>query len=119
MSAGVHPQWDLEEIDDLQQGPALGFLLADPLHRRSITVPRVFAEPANVGPARIGWDATETHTITKGLRGPECLLSFIQLHDKADQVIVRLAKRWGPLGICQHGKPATHHPECMPLAAPD
>jgi hypothetical protein len=42
-------------------------------------------------------------------------LSFIQLHGKKDHEIVRFARHWGPLGICEHGQPYTHRPKCTPL----
>jgi hypothetical protein len=123
MKREVHRGWTPREIDVLSDGASPALLLDDPLQRQSITVPQVVDEPVGLGPTRIGWDATASHTISRGTRASpnldDCLLFFIQLYDKSDKDIVRFAKRWGPLGICEHGKPYTHHPECLPLSAPE
>lgn len=46
---------------------------------------------------------------------PPCLLEFVRLNtDKAEDILA-FAQRWGLMGICPHGKPADHNPDCEPL----
>jgi hypothetical protein len=55
----------------------------------------------------------------------EILWKFIRLHDAPSDEILRFARKWGVLGICEHSFPATHnpprmaksksHPACTPL----
>jgi hypothetical protein len=40
-----------------------------------------------------------------------CLSRFVALSDASAQHIFQFAKRWGLLGLCDHGKPAAHHIE--------
>lgn len=40
----------------------------------------------------------------------EMLNKFLSLSDGTDADILAFAKRWGPLGICEHGVPHTHWP---------
>lgn len=40
-----------------------------------------------------------------------CLSRFVALSDASAQQIFQFAKRWGLLGLCDHGKPAAHHIE--------
>jgi len=44
-----------------------------------------------------------------------CLLEFVRLNtDKAEDILA-FAQRWGLMGLCHHGKPAGHNPDCDPL----
>jgi hypothetical protein len=59
--------------------------------------------------------------------GPGLLKDFVELYDKSDQEIFHYARRWGVLGICKHGVPASHNDYpfgvqhgvegCLPVAA--
>ena len=40
--------------------------------------------------------------------GRELIEDFIRLHDSPPDQIVKYAKRWGVLGLCSHGLPASH-----------
>ena len=40
-----------------------------------------------------------------------CLSQFIQLTDEPPRRILSFAQRWGLLGLCSHGQPATHKVE--------
>lgn len=40
--------------------------------------------------------------------GRELIEDFIRLHDSSPAQIVKYAKRWGVLGLCSHGLPASH-----------
>ena len=49
--------------------------------------------------------------------------TFLSLHKQTDSAILRFAKKWGPLGICEHDLPCAHNwppnnypdrPTCMP-----
>ena len=44
-----------------------------------------------------------------------CLLEFVRLDTDRAEDILAFAQRWGLMGICRHGKPADHHPDCDPL----
>jgi hypothetical protein len=41
--------------------------------------------------------------------GPGLLEDFVELWDAPDAAILRYARRWGVLGICKHGVPASHN----------
>jgi len=43
-----------------------------------------------------------------------CLLEFTHLDTEKPEGILKFAQRWGLMGICRHGKPAGHHPNCRP-----
>jgi hypothetical protein len=45
------------------------------------------------------------------------LSGFLSLADASDEDIVRYATRWGTLGICEHGLPASHPGEMKDLRA--
>ena len=61
--------------------------------------------------------------------GPGLLENFLNLVDESDEEIFRYARRWGVLGICKHGVPASHNDYpfgvqhgvegCWPLPAGD
>jgi hypothetical protein len=42
--------------------------------------------------------------------GPGLLEGFIRLADASPEAVHTFARRWGVLGICHHGLPATHNP---------
>ena len=48
------------------------------------------------------------------LPGADMLRAFVKLADAPDRAILAFAKKWGPLGICQHKVPATHSADCDP-----
>src|SRR6266487_2634569 len=43
---------------------------------------------------------------------PGILEGFLKLADAADSSILAFAKKWGPLGICEHELPSTHSADC-------
>ena len=88
----------------------LELVVINPLGDHSIAVPRVLDDSLG-GFARIAWVTDDLHESPPLSR---CLASFAQLADGSDQAILRFATRWGPLGICEHGKPAAHA-DCEPL----
>ncbi|MHB8324787.1 MAG: hypothetical protein ACYDEA_12995 [Candidatus Dormibacteria bacterium] len=56
------------------------------------------------------WAYLEGESWTTSLEKPTsgCLQAFCQLGTGADQAILRFAQKWGPLGLCQHGRPQSH-----------
>jgi hypothetical protein len=42
---------------------------------------------------------------------PTCLSQFIQLVERPTSRVLQFARQWGLLGLCDHGKPATHRLE--------
>jgi hypothetical protein len=60
-----------------------------------------------------------------GLRDGRCTVAtgellgdFVGLTDAPDKRILGFARRWGVLGICRHGLPASHNPPPVPLPIP-
>lgn len=62
---------------------------------------------------RLEWDRLGEHKTP--LPSKDLLEDFWQLNytDKPTDYL-RFAKRWGPLGLCEHGKPCTHKSKCRP-----
>lgn len=62
---------------------------------------------------RLQWDRlAEDRT---PLPSKDLLEDFWQLSRKNKPAdYLRFAKRWGPLGLCEHGKPCTHESDCHP-----
>ena len=92
--------------------------VANPLGRDPIQVPEeVWFEAGPPGPARIGWRAGGDRVSPPLHR---CLDEFTRLAGAPDQAVVRIAGRWGALGICEHGKPHLHNNSrdgcCWPLS---
>jgi hypothetical protein len=46
--------------------------------------------------------------------GPGLLEDFVQLYRSSDEEILKYARRWGVLGICEHGLPSSHNSETGP-----
>ena len=51
---------------------------------------------------------------------PGMLADFIRLHDANDETILAYARKWGMLGLCEHGLPCSHNqgtsgPSCLPM----
>jgi hypothetical protein len=44
-----------------------------------------------------------------------CLAEFVKLDGAAPDRVLAFARRWGPLGICEHGEPSTHRLLCYPF----
>src|SRR5688500_8830810 len=44
-----------------------------------------------------------------------CFWEFVHLDEEAYELLASFARRWGVLGICNHGWPCTHSTECLPL----
>ena len=60
------------------------------------------------------WDVTKNQTI-KVHPGRSMLDDFIRLHNAQPDQILKYAMRWGVLGICKHGLPASHsYPSFVP-----
>lgn len=47
-----------------------------------------------------------------------CLDAFVKLADSGPEAVLRFAQRWGVLGICSHGLPASHNPAPVGQVAP-
>jgi hypothetical protein len=111
----VSERWSApySELFKAEDRASLEVLISDTLHARRIKVPRARHEAAGTGPARISWDAAD---LRDSPDLADCLWSFAKLAGKPDEDIVRFAARWGPLGICGHGRPVTHDPACEPLS---
>lgn len=68
------------------------------------------------------WGAPSEDRVFAG-PGMSCLNSFIRLDEGPEaefgERVVAFAKRWGPLGICRHGKPHLHRTPggCSPLGS--
>ena len=43
----------------------------------------------------------------------KCLTAFLRVGDATDDEILRFARTWGPLGLCEHGRPFGHA-DCLP-----
>lgn len=43
---------------------------------------------------------------------------FLSLGDATDAAILRFAKRYGVLALCDHGAPSSHSPQCRPVGWP-
>ncbi len=106
---GVHRGWLKGEGDHVAH-PEL--IVPDPLANVPTRVPVVFEE-GPPGPPRIAWVSGDDHDSPPLAH---LLRSFVKLADATNEDIVRAAMRWGPLGICEHLKPAAHA-GCEPLAA--
>src|SRR5579872_3295266 len=50
--------------------------------------------------------------------GPGLLERFVALADAPADEIVRYARQWGVLAICEHGVPACHSHDCVPVTLP-
>jgi hypothetical protein len=48
---------------------------------------------------------------------PDMLARFLRLHSATDETILGYARRWGVLGICDHGLPCSHN-HCLPMLCP-
>lgn len=46
--------------------------------------------------------------------GVGLIVEFRRLHTASADEILDFARRWGVLGICDHGLPTSHHPDCLP-----
>ncbi len=97
----VANEWDLAGLTDVSGN------LGRPLQSNVLAVPaRVELERD-----RLLWSwghgdkgPTETRAT------PELLTEFAALPDASDERILRFARRWGVLSICEHGLPASHNP---------
>lgn len=47
--------------------------------------------------------------------GPKLLEEFVRLADRPAEAVLSYARRWGVLGICEHGLPLSHNPPPTPL----
>lgn len=56
------------------------------------------------------------YAYTKRSPGPGLLEQFVSLGDAADEDILRYARHWGVLVICEHGLPASHSEHCRPMS---
>lgn len=103
--------------EQLREGPPLQLLMADPFRRRNLEVPAVRLVDDDGGPKRLVWQATDIHLA--GGDPVAALLDFMALESAPDAEIARYASKWGPLGICRHGRPYTHSVACTPLSYGD
>lgn len=62
---------------------------------------------------RIRWSAAQKYRRTRA--DGSMLERFVSLPSGTDAAIVRFARRYGPLGLCAHGAPASHSPHCRPV----
>jgi hypothetical protein len=71
--------------------------------------------------------AGEEKQLTYRQAKPGMLTDFMRLHDATDEGILTYARRWGVLGLCEHGLPCSHnqYPDgllhgvrpCLPMLA--
>ncbi|MHB8312385.1 MAG: hypothetical protein ACYDD0_03670 [Candidatus Dormibacteria bacterium] len=56
------------------------------------------------------WADLEGESWTTSLEKPTrgCLQAFCQLGTGADEAVLGFARKWGPLGLCEHGRPRSH-----------
>ena len=73
--------------------------------------PVVSAASSSLGPPRIEWG----HGPLRELEDTPSLGAFLKLAHASNDVIIRFAETWGPLGMCAHGKPVTHAGGCQLL----
>ncbi|MDQ3694366.1 MAG: hypothetical protein M3464_12160, partial [Chloroflexota bacterium] len=102
---------------------SLRLTLVDPLGIDPFHVPCVFNANDEVaddikqrwpGPPALAWIEGAIHPSP---RPQGCLQSFLKLGKATDGRIMSFAQRWGPLGICVHGRPSTHAAACVSLGS--
>jgi hypothetical protein len=62
----------------------------------------------------IMWPAWQRANPPSSRRAAGCLREFLRLETASNESIVRFIRDRGPLGICQHGEPASHTLLCTP-----
>ncbi len=77
-----------------------------PVDAASIAVPAVIELSQNRDRLLWQWGDGDSSTMP----GPGMLDAFVHLTDAQPERIRDYARRWGILGICKHGLPATHNP---------
>ena len=66
--------------------------------------------PYGPGEPEAAWGFPEIPAAPPATDGRIALLDFLRLADGDPQRIRQFVARWGPLGLCRHGVPATHWP---------
>ena len=63
--------------------------------------------------------APDEEPVRRANASTDCIREFTELTDGPSETfpqrVLNFAKAWGPLGICRHGKPSGHDPDCWPL----
>jgi len=90
---------------------------------------RTFPTPALLIPARLElvdgclqWDWFDEGVGPREIqqnRHREPLRNFIALAEAEEKAILRYAREWGVLGLCEHLVPSAHSRECRPIGWPD
>ncbi|HXG66630.1 MAG TPA: hypothetical protein VNO70_16135 [Blastocatellia bacterium] len=66
--------------------------------------------------ARLAWRLRDGEQEWRRVHpGKNLLVDFVNLADGPDETIEWYASRWGVLGICEHGLPASHNPPPFPV----
>jgi hypothetical protein len=101
-------KYDLDMTIDAVIGEAAGpdFKLDRPLESRPWT-----ARDVEIEAGRLKWCERPGEAVSPS-RG--LLEAFIRLDGAPDDAVLRFAKRWGPLGLCEHGFPASHPGDYWP-----
>src|SRR5437879_2889633 len=58
---------------------------------------------------RLVWGDTHREDLEQVATSPQTIDGFLRLSDATPDEIFRYARRWGPIGFCKHGLPASHN----------
>ena len=78
--------------------------LERPVATGCLVIPNVI----EIDGGRLHWDIDDDRPIEQPEPGQGMLNEFLTLQDADDEQIGAYARRWGILGVCHHGVPASH-----------